>query len=97
MSACTCPPSGPWHQSECPANTYTHHRQKAPRVAITVDCEGQGVMHVDVDDSRPGGIVPGEETCGTFLRLRIVKDGQEVNEAIVPLEAVRAAIARRRL
>lgn len=24
MSACTCPPSGPWHQDECPANTYTH-------------------------------------------------------------------------
>lgn len=66
-------------------------------VSITVDCGVQGVMHVDVDDSRPGGIVPGEETCGTFLRLWVMKDGREVNEAIVPLEAVRAAIARRRL
>lgn len=66
-------------------------------VAITVDCGDQGVMHVDVEDTRPGGLIPGEETPSTHLVLKIVKAGEQVVESRVPVEAVRAAFARRRI
>lgn len=69
---------------------------QSPRVAITVDLGPKGVMHVDIADTRPGGLVPGEESPETVLVLRVVNHGQEI-EMCVPVEAVRAAFARRRI
>ena len=66
-------------------------------VTISVACHDGTTMHVDIEDRRPGGLVPGEETASTDLVLRTFDSaGRNIALASVPIQAVRAAFARRR-